>query len=119
MTTTLIFRDDWYAEATEARVLAVTERGAIVLDRTVFYPTGGGQPGDAGTIARPDGSTIAIATAVWDDPAKTIVAHVPARARHCRRWARRSSPASTGGCAGRGCGCIRRCTCCRSPSPTL
>ncbi len=78
MTTALIFRDDWYAQAAEARVLAITGRGGIILDQTVFYPTGGGQPGDAGMIERADGSALAIATAVWDDPAKTIVAHVPA-----------------------------------------
>jgi misacylated tRNA(Ala) deacylase len=78
MTTELVFRDDWYAETCEAGVLAVTERGGIILDRTVFYPTGGGQPGDSGALLLPDGGRIAIATTVWDDGAKTIVAHVPA-----------------------------------------
>jgi misacylated tRNA(Ala) deacylase len=78
MITELAFRTDWYAARTEARVLAVTERGGIILDRTVFYPTGGGQPGDWGWLVRADGSRVAIATAVWDDPAKTIVAHAPA-----------------------------------------
>ncbi len=76
--TELVFRGDWYARSTEARVLAVTERGGIVLDRTVFYATGGGQPGDRGMLTLKDGRNIAIATAVWDDPAKTVVAHVPA-----------------------------------------
>jgi misacylated tRNA(Ala) deacylase len=78
MSTDLVFRSDWHAAATPARVLAVTECGGIVLDRTVFYATGGGQPGDRGWIIRADGSRVAIATAVWDDPAKTIVAHAPA-----------------------------------------
>ena len=41
--TELIFRDDAYARSCEARVVAVDERG-IRLDRTVFYPTGCGQP---------------------------------------------------------------------------
>jgi misacylated tRNA(Ala) deacylase len=45
----LVFRDDPYLAACEARVLAV--RGDTVeLDRTLFYPMGGGQPGDTGRI---------------------------------------------------------------------
>ena len=50
MTTAFLFRDDAYAQSCTARVVAVTAQGGIVLDRTVFYPTGGGQPGDS----RPD-----------------------------------------------------------------
>jgi misacylated tRNA(Ala) deacylase len=76
--TELVFRTAWYAQDIEARVMAVTERGGIVLDRTVFYPTGGGQPGDRGHLQFANGRRIALATAVWDDAAKTVVAHVPA-----------------------------------------
>src|SRR5690606_27439582 len=47
--TELLFRDDPYLTACEARVLAVHD-GAVELDRTVFYPMGGGQPGDSGRI---------------------------------------------------------------------
>jgi misacylated tRNA(Ala) deacylase len=75
--TELVFRTDWTAAEADARVLAVTERGGIILDRTVFYATGGGQPGDRGHLLLQDGRRIDIATAVWDDPAKTVVAHVP------------------------------------------
>ncbi len=77
MMTTLLFRDDWYVQSTDARVVSITERGGIVLDRTVFYPTGGGQPGDIGFLNMRDGSTVRVVTTVWDDPEKTIVAHVP------------------------------------------
>ena len=77
MGTKLIFRDDWYARSTEATVIGISERGGILLDQTVFYATGGGQPGDSGTLTRSDGTSIAIATAVWDDSAKSVVAHVP------------------------------------------
>ncbi len=45
----LIFRDDAYQKSCQATVSAVDGAG-IRLDRTVFYPTGGGQPGDVGTL---------------------------------------------------------------------
>ena len=59
MSTELLFRDDAYAKTASARVVAVDERG-IELDRTIFYPVGGGQQGDAGTLLRADGERIAI-----------------------------------------------------------
>jgi len=47
--TELVFRSDPYLTACEARVIAVRGDG-VELDRTLFYPTGGGQPGDTGGI---------------------------------------------------------------------
>ncbi|MBE0554536.1 MAG: alanyl-tRNA editing protein [Rhodobacteraceae bacterium] len=63
MTTELLFRADAYLRQAEARVTAHTPEGGIVVDRSVFYATGGGQPGDSGQIQW-DGGRLAIATAV-------------------------------------------------------
>ncbi|MFY8154656.1 MAG: alanine--tRNA ligase-related protein, partial [Hyphomicrobiales bacterium] len=76
MPTHLVFRDDAYRVETPATVTAITERGAIILDRTVFYANGGGQPGDSGVLIRADGTSVPIQTAVWNDAAKTEIAHV-------------------------------------------
>lgn len=72
-----LFREDAYLKACEARVSAANERGGLILDRTVFYPTGGGQPGDRGILKLADGREIVIATTVYDIDGRTIV-HVPA-----------------------------------------
>jgi len=79
MPTDCLFRDDSYLKDCQARVLAVTDQGGIVLDRTVFYANSGGQPGDSGTLTAPDGTRIAIDTAVYTDAAKTEIAHVLAK----------------------------------------
>jgi misacylated tRNA(Ala) deacylase len=55
-----LFRADAYLKSCAATVTAVDDEG-IRLDRTVFYPMGGGQPGDTGVLRRADGSTVAIA----------------------------------------------------------
>lgn len=72
-----LFREDAYLRSCEACVTAVNDRGGIVLDRTVFYATGGGQPGDSGWLRLDDGREIAVATTVYDADRTTIV-HVPA-----------------------------------------
>lgn len=63
MMTAPLFRDDAYLREAEAVVLAHTPEGGIVVDRSVFYATGGGQPGDSGLILW-EGKRMAIATAV-------------------------------------------------------
>src|SRR5262245_50923379 len=76
MTTELVFRDDAYARSCPARVVAADERG-IRLDATVFYPTGGGQPGDAGVLRLASGETVAIVDTVKGEGADEVI-HVPA-----------------------------------------
>ena len=71
-----LFREDSYAKTCEAEVLAVNDLGGIILDRTVFYPAGGGQPGDTGILLRADGGEIPIATTVYE-PGRGAIVHVP------------------------------------------
>jgi len=54
-----LFREDASLRECAATVLALAE-GGVILDRTVFYPQGGGQAGDAGTLRLADGRHIAI-----------------------------------------------------------
>ncbi|MBC7675247.1 MAG: alanyl-tRNA editing protein [Rhodoferax sp.] len=61
--TRLLFREDAYLRQCVGLVSGHTDEGAIVVDQTVFYPTGGGQPGDAGYVQW-DKGRIAIATAI-------------------------------------------------------
>ena len=77
--TTLLFRDDPYARAAEATVIGLAENGGIILDRTIFYAQGGGQPGDVGWMTLRGGEEIAIANAVYG-PDRATIAHVPAAA---------------------------------------
>jgi len=72
-----LFRGDAYLRETPAAVVDCDERG-IVLDRTVFYPRGGGQAGDSGVLVRADGSTVAIVDTIKADGQIRHVADPPA-----------------------------------------
>ncbi len=57
-----LFREDATLLRCDATVVTADETG-VVLDRTVFYPLGGGQAGDAGVLIAPDGTRLAVADA--------------------------------------------------------
>src|SRR5580704_4346059 len=74
--TELLFRDDGYLRFCAARVIAADQRG-IRLDRTVFYPMGGGQPGDIGVLRLASGQEIAIADTIKGGGPDEVI-HIPA-----------------------------------------
>ena len=76
MTTRLLFRDEPYRREAETCVLAASPAG-IVLDSHLFYPRGGGQPGDRGRLVLAEGAQIDIVDTIYDADRQTIL-HVPA-----------------------------------------
>lgn len=76
-----LFRQDAYLKETPATVKAVNEQG-VILDRTVFYPLGGGQAGDSGVLVLADGSALQVADTRKCKDAEgrptADIAHVPA-----------------------------------------
>src|SRR5690242_13052976 len=54
--TELLYATDAYLRTFEAHVQGVTPEGGVILDRTAFYPTGGGQPHDLGSLTWHAGS---------------------------------------------------------------
>jgi misacylated tRNA(Ala) deacylase len=77
MSTEPVFLSDPYRKSLQARVTGLTEEGGIILDRTIFYARGGGQPGDSGALDW-DGGRIPIATAVKGEGGAIVL--VPAEA---------------------------------------
>jgi misacylated tRNA(Ala) deacylase len=71
-----LFREDSRLTECVARVVAVDDRG-VQLDRTVFYPQGGGQAADAGELVLPDGTRIVIAD-TRKGQAPGAILHLPA-----------------------------------------
>lgn len=70
-----LFIEDAYLRDAPAQVFAVTDEGGIILDQSIFYPTGGGQPGDSGTLGW-EGGKIDIATTIKGEAGTIIL--VPA-----------------------------------------
>jgi len=72
-----VFYDDAYARECEAKVLEVNDRGGIVLDRTIFYATSGGQPGDSGLLEIEGTGQVPVAITVFGGDDKQQIVHVP------------------------------------------
>ena len=70
-----LFMADAYRKSAPGTVLRITEEGGVVLDRSLFYAQGGGQPGDSGTLDW-EGGRLRIATTVKGEGGEIVM--VPA-----------------------------------------
>ena len=114
MSTDCLFREDSYLKDCSATVVALTETGGVVLDRTIFYAASGGQPGDTGTLRSANGNAIRIASAAYVDREKTEITHSPAVSTGLDlKIGEPCISRSTGTFAMRACACTRRCICSR------
>jgi misacylated tRNA(Ala) deacylase len=93
--TELLFRQDAYLSATDCRIIGHTAEGGLVVDRSVFYPTGGGQPGDSGVLEW-SGGLFPIAATLMVEAGIALIPREPlpmppigAAARQMLDWPRR------------------------------
>jgi misacylated tRNA(Ala) deacylase len=93
--TELLFRDDAYLAAADCQIIGHTPEGGLVVDRSVFYATGGGQPGDSGVLEW-SGGVLPIATTLKVDGGLALIPAEPlpmppigAPARQILDWSRR------------------------------
>jgi misacylated tRNA(Ala) deacylase len=93
--TDLLFRDDPYLAAADCQIIGHTPEGGLVVDRSVFYATGGGQPGDSGVLEW-SGGVLPIATTLKVEGGIALIPAEPlpmppigAPARQILDWARR------------------------------
>jgi len=75
-----LFREDAYLCQAEGQVIGLTDEGGLILDQSLFYPTGGGQPGDRGQLHW-DGGVTSIATTIKGEDGAIVV--VPADGDPC------------------------------------
>jgi misacylated tRNA(Ala) deacylase len=95
MMTELLFRDDAYLTTADCRIVGHTPEGGLIVDRSVFYATSGGQPGDSGVLDW-GGTRMSIATALKIEAGIALIPAEPmpmppvgAPARQQIDWARR------------------------------
>lgn len=70
--TELLFREDAYLREAAATV-AAAEGAQVQLDRTIFYPLGGGQPGDRGTLTTEDGRVFRVVDTKKGDAPNSVI----------------------------------------------
>lgn len=75
-----VYRADAYARRAEARVTGHAEDGGVILEPALFYPTGGGQPGDTGRITW-DGGALDIIGTIKGPGGASILQAAPDAAR--------------------------------------
>lgn len=73
-----LYRSDSHARSAEARIIAITPEGGLIADPMLFYPQGGGQPGDSGWIDWDGGRIIIATTLKGEDGASVMVPAEPA-----------------------------------------
>ncbi len=93
--TDLLFRDDAYLAAADCQIIGHTPEGGLLVDRSVFYATGGGQPGDSGVLEW-TGGVLPIATTLKVEGGIALIPAEPmpmpligAPARQILDWTRR------------------------------
>jgi misacylated tRNA(Ala) deacylase len=93
--TKLLFRDDAYQTTADCQVIGHTQEGGLIVDRSIFYATGGGQPGDSGVLEW-GGTRMPIATALKVEGGIALIPAEPmpmppigAPARQLIDWGRR------------------------------
>jgi len=79
MNTEPLFQHNAYLKECDAQLLECRAEG-IVLDRTIFYPLGGGQPGDSGYLRRADGRSVRILDTRKGEAGRIV--HVPESGSH-------------------------------------
>lgn len=73
--TVSLYRDNAYQTSCQAMVIAVTSEGGVILDRTVFYAQGGGQPGDTGFLQLGEGIALPVTNTVYG-PDRSQIIHI-------------------------------------------
>jgi misacylated tRNA(Ala) deacylase len=69
----LLFLEDAYRQDAPGRITGIDDRGGILLDRSLFYATSGGQPGDTGRLIWDGGETVIAATVRGDDGRPVLI----------------------------------------------
>ncbi|MEX6506542.1 alanyl-tRNA editing protein [Jiella sp. M17.18] len=73
MGTERVYQEDSYLSTMEARLVRTAGDNGLVFDRTNFFATGGGQPGDTGFVERENGDKIAIGATIYSDDKEDVV----------------------------------------------